>query len=469
VVTANVLASTGDGVDSGDGRQPRRYLVFAVVSIALFMASIDQTMVATALGTLQRELHAQVNWSSWTITVYALGQVLVLPLAGRVSDQYGRKKVFLAAIIVFTASSLACGLANDIYVLVALRAVQALGGGAFMPSATGIVADQFGPDRDRAIGLFTSIFPIGGIVGPVFGGVFTAYWSWRGIFLVNVPIGVVLLVLAIAYIPSTTERSRSRLDVVGVVLMGAGLLSVMLAVTYLGSASSSPVSPLFLGPLVIGIGVFVLFVRHSGRTDNPFVPLRLLRGKGFATMNVMNFFFGIAVFGFGALVPLYAQERYGMHSLASGTLLTARSVGMIAVAAAAALALRRTGYRMPMIVGFLVSAGGTVMLAVAPPGLSPYAWLSISAAVTGIGMGVCVPASNNAMLHLEPQSTAAISGLRGMFRQSGGITGLAVVTAFLARSSDPGMTQAYVFLVLAGVLVLLTPMVFRVPEHRGNW
>jgi EmrB/QacA subfamily drug resistance transporter len=470
VVTAEARASTGDDVTSSDGRQPRRYLVFAVVSIALFMASIDQTMVATALGTLQRELHAQVNWSSWTITVYALGQVLVLPLAGRVSDQYGRRKVFLAAIVVFTVASLCCGLANDIYVLVALRAVQALGGGAFMPSATGIVSDQFGPDRDRAIGLFTSIFPIGGIVGPVFGGIFTAYWSWRGIFLVNVPIGVVLLILAIIYIPSTTERSRSRLDVVGVVLMGAGLLAVMLAVSYLGSASSSPASPLFLCPLAIGLGVFVLFVRHSGRTENPFVPLRLLRGKGFATMNVMNFFFGIAVFGFGALVPLYAQERYGMHSLASGTLLTARSVGMIAVAAAAALALRRTGYRMPMIVGFLVSAGGTVMLAIAPPpGLGPYAWLSISAAVTGIGRGVCVPASNNAMLHLEPQSTAAISGLRGMFRQSGGITGLSVVTAVLARSSDPAMAQAYVFLVLAAVLVLLTPMVLRVPEHRGNW
>jgi Na+/melibiose symporter-like transporter len=284
-----------------------------------------------------------------------------------------------------------------------------------------------------------------------------------------VPIGVVLLVLAIAYIPATTERSRSRLDVVGVLQMGAGLLAVMLAVSYLGSANSSPASPLFVCPLLAGLGAFTLFVRHSGRTENPFVSLRLLRGKGFAAMNVMNFLFGTAVFGFSALVPLYAQERYGMHSLASGSLLTARAVGMIAVAAAAALALRRTGYRLPMIVGFLVSAAGTVMLAVAPVGLTPYVWLSVSAAVTGIGMGLCVPASNNAMLHLEPQSTAAISGLRGMFRQAGGISGLAVVTAVLARSSDPGMAQAYVFLALAGVLVCLTPMVFRVPEHHGSW
>src|ERR1700712_1552348 len=184
-----------DAQASVDDPKPRRYLIFAVVSIALLMAAVDQTIVATALGTLQHDLHAQVNWSSWTITVYALGQILVMPLAGRISDQYGRRRVFIAAIVLFTVASLCCGLANDIYVLVALRAVQAIGGGAFMPSAIGIVADQFGPDRDRAIGLFTSIFPIGGIIGPIVGGFFVTYWSWRAIFFVNVPIGIVLFFL----------------------------------------------------------------------------------------------------------------------------------------------------------------------------------------------------------------------------------------------------------------------------------
>ncbi len=123
----------------------RRYLIFAVASMALFMASLDQTIVATALGTLQNDLHAQLNWSTWTITIYALGQILIMPLAGVLSDQYGRRRLFLMAIAVFTISSLCCGLSTNIYELVALRAVQAIGGGAFMPSVTGIVADQFGP------------------------------------------------------------------------------------------------------------------------------------------------------------------------------------------------------------------------------------------------------------------------------------------------------------------------------------
>src|SRR5258708_18442386 len=157
-----------------DAAEParRRLIIFAVVSIALLMSSVDQTIVATALPALQHELHTQVNWSSWTITVYALGQVLVMPLPGKIGDQYGRKQVFIGAAALFTTASLCCGLAGNIYLLIVLRAVQAVGGGAFMPSATGIVTELFGKDRDRAVGMFSSIFPTGGVVGPLLRGLF---------------------------------------------------------------------------------------------------------------------------------------------------------------------------------------------------------------------------------------------------------------------------------------------------------
>jgi EmrB/QacA subfamily drug resistance transporter len=450
-------------------RQPQRYVVFAVVSIALFMASIDQTIVATALSTLQRDLHAQVNWSSWTITIYALGQIMVMPLAGRLSDQFGRRRVFVSAIVLFTVASLCCGLANDIYVLVALRAVQAIGGGAFMPSATGIVADQFGPDRDRAIGFFTSIFPIGGIVGPILGGVFVTYWSWRGIFLVNVPLGVIVLALALIFIPHTERRVGARVDVAGVALLGVGLLGVMFAVSYLGAAGSSWLAPQFVLGLLVGLGALAGFVRHAARAADPFIPLRLLRGSGFAVMNLINFFFGVTVLGLATLVPLYAQDRYGIDVLSAGTLLTARAVGMIAVAGLATFALRRTGYRRPMLLGFLICVVGLVLIAVPATGLSPYTWLAIATAITGLGMGVSIPASNNAIMHLAPADTGAIAGLRGMFRQAGGITGLSVVTAVLARSGNPGLAQAWALVGLAGVLLCLVPLIWIVPEHRGSW
>jgi EmrB/QacA subfamily drug resistance transporter len=462
--------TTGPALGAPGAGRDRRKLIFAIVSIGLFMASVDQTIVATALPAIERELHAGINWSGWTISVYALGQVIAMPMAGKISDMYGRKKVFMVSAAVFTLSSLCCGFAPNITLLLIARFVQALGGGAFMPSATGIVSDHFGDQRDRAVGMFTSIFPIGGIIGPVLGGLFVSYWSWRGIFLVNVPVGVILILLTAKFIPASATRPASRIDVTGILLLAGLIATGMFGITYLGSGDVPFYSPVFLGCLacaaVLGFG----FVRHSKASAAPFVPYRLLRGRGFGIMNLINYLYGAAALGFAALVPLYAADRYGISALASGTLLTARAVGMIAVAGVAALALRRTGYRWPMIVGFVVLAGGLLMMAL-PAGLSPYAWLAIAAALTGFGMGLSVPASNNASLQLAPDQVAAIAGLRGMFRQSGAITAVSVTTAVIARSApaDAGIMQAHVFLVFAAILLLMLPLVRFVPEHRGNW
>lgn len=436
--------------------------------MALFMASVDQTIVATALPAIQHELHAQINWSGWTITIYALGQVLAMPMAGKISDMYGRKKVFLISAVVFTVASLACGFAGNIYLLVGLRMVQALGGGAFMPSATGIVADHFGSRRDKAIGMFTSILPIGGIVGPIIGGVFVAFWSWRGIFLVNVPIGIVLIALVVKFVPASAPRTTSRIDVRGVSLLGLLILAAMFGITYLGSGPIPLYDPVFLCSELLAAVTLYLFVRHTRRYANSFIPFRLLRGRGFGVMNVINLFYGAAALGFAALVPLYAQDRFHIAALGAGTLLTARAVGMICVAGFAVSTLRRTGYRLPMIAGFLAVAGSLFAMASSPP-LSPYLWLAISSGLTGCGMGLSVPASNNASLQLAPDQVAAIAGLRGMFRQSGAIIAVSVTTAILARSSDSGVAQAHTFMIFAGLLVLITPLVFLVPEHKGGW
>ena len=433
------------------------------------MVAVDQTIVATALPVIQHDLRAQVNWSSWTITIYALGQVLVMPLAGNLGDQYGRKRIFLIAVALFTTASLCCGIANDIYLLVVLRALQAIGGGALMPTATGIVASQFGRDRDRALGLFSSVFPIGGIIGPILGGVFVTYLSWRWIFLVNVPIGLLLLVLAMAFIPSGQPVVHRRLDIVGVALLGAALLPAMFGVTYLGGATHSLSSPAFLIPEIVSFAAIVLFIRHAIRAPAPFIPVRFLVGRGFGVMNVVNVLFGCAALGFGALVPLYAEQRYGISELAAGTLLTARALGMIGVAALAVLLLRRTGYRVPMIVGFAIVAAGQITLALRPIGMSAYSWLAIAAGVTGVGIGMSTPASNNATLQLVPESAGSVAGLRGMFRQSGGIMSVSISAAILARSADPGNAQAIVFVVFSCLLAAAIPLIFLVPEHRGSW
>lgn len=186
-------------------------------------------------------------------------------------------------------------------------------------------------------------------------------------------------------------------------------------------------------------------------------------------MNLINFVYGAAALGFAALVPLYAQNRYGIAALGAGTLLTARAIGMIAIAGVAAMALRRTGYRLPMIAGFVILAGGLVMMSVPPAGISSYAWLAIAAALTGCGMGVSVPASNNASLQLAPDQVAAIAGLRGMFRQAGAITAVSITAAVAARSAHPGLVEARVFIAFAVLLIVILPLIALVPDHHGNW
>jgi EmrB/QacA subfamily drug resistance transporter len=450
-----------------DGR-PR--LIFAIVSIALLMSSIDQTIVATALPALQRDLHARIDWAAWTITIYSLARVLVLPLAGKLSDQYGRRTIFLTSVGIFTASSLCCGLAGNIYLLVALRAMQAVGGAAFMPSATGLVADHFGHRRGRAVGLFTSITPIGGIIGPVLGGLFVTYWSWRGIFLVNVPIGVVLMLLAARFIPGGVAGGhRPPFDVVGGCLLGAGVLAAMLGISLVGEGSAPIWTAQFVLPEVFAFLSVAAFVRHVGRSDHPFIEPRLLHGRDFAALNLINLLYGSAVLGFGALVPLYAVERFGLSPLASGTLLNARAIAMLVVSGLASLLLSRTGYRRPLVFGFFTTAVGLLVMSSTPFGVTPYVWLAVATGVSGIGMGSTGPASMNASLQLATADIAAIASLRQMFRQVGSITSISVATAILSRSDQPGLVLAHVFAVFAGLLVCALPLVLLVPDHRGDW
>lgn len=414
----------------------RRRLIFCLVSISLLMIAMDQTIVATALPTIQHDLHSQVNWGSWTITMYAMGTVVVMPLAGKTSDHYGRKKILLSAVILFTVASLCCGLSENIYELVALRGLQAIGGGAIMPSASGIVSDHFGKDRDRALGLFISIFPIGAVIGPILGGIFVADWSWRGIFLVNVPVGIILVLLGMRYLPRDDPKPATQNDVRGALLLGSAILSTMFGVSYLGVGHTTFYSPLFLISESVAITSGWSFIRHTKRHIAPFIPARFLTGE-FGRMNAINFIFGAAVMGFPALVPLYAEQRYGIHPLAAGTLLSTRAIGMIAFSGIAVAALRRSGYRLPMIIGFLLIACGLAMMAVSPHSLSPYNWLAVAAGITGVGLGIAQPASNNASMQLAPEAVAAISGLRGMFRQAGGIMAVSITTAILARSWIP--------------------------------
>ena len=460
--------------DSARPNQPvRRWLVFTIVALALMMMSIDSTIVATALHTLQHDLDTSVNWAGWTITAYSFGFVLMLPVSGKLSEQYGRRRVFLASVFVFTAASLLCGFADDIYVLIALRALQAAGGAGFTPSATGIIVDHFGKERDRAVSFFGSIFPIGAMIGPIFGGLFVTYWSWRGIFLINVPIGIVVLLLALRYIPRDrpqTLKPPARKDLIGMALLGCGLLAGMFAISYLGEPDARAWSVAFVVPLAAAIVAVWAFFRHIRRSARPFIAPRLIHGPGFGAVNLINGIFGGIPFGVVALIPLYATNRYGIDALRSGTLLIAQGATTTLLSVAAALLIRRTGYRLPLRVGGVIAAVGVMLLAFGPlDGISPYAWLAGSAFLVGAGTGTLNPASRNAGLQLAPEHASTLAALRSMGLNVGSITTIAIATAIIAGSGNPGGVQAGVYAVAAVLLVLALPLIGRVPEHRGSW
>jgi EmrB/QacA subfamily drug resistance transporter len=439
--------------------------------MALLMSTLDGTIVATALHAIEHGLHSTLNWTSWVITAYSVGQVLALAMSGKLTDRIGRRRFFLISVVVFSGASLCCGLANNIYLLIALRAVQAAGGSGFTPSATGIITDNFGSARDKAVGLFGSIFPIGSLIGPIFGGLFVSYWTWRGIFFVNVPIGIVLIFLAFRYVPRDREEDRKRqpMDLVGMGLLGVGALALMLGVSYLGESGASAASLFFVVPVLAGLIGLAQFARHIRRTKDPFIAPGLIAGRGFGAVNVINILYGGAVAGLLALIPLYAVDRYQISTLGSGTLLTAEGVTVVVLSSLATMALRRTGYRLPLYVGSAFIALGFAGLAIHPLGLSPYAWLAVTAAVVGLGTGVSSPASRNAGLQLAPDQSPALAALRTTGRQVGQILAVSITTTIMAQSASPGDLEAKVFIAFAVILIACLPVIALVPEHRGSW
>jgi MFS family permease len=381
--------------------------------------------------------------------------------------------MFLGSVIAFTVASLCCGLVDDIFALIALRALQAAGGAGFTPSATGIIVDHFGDERDRAVSLFGSIFPIGAMIGPIFGGLFVSYWSWRGVFFVNVPIGVAVIVLALRYVPQdrpSADKPRFWTDPAGMALLAAALLAGMFAITFMGEENARVASPGFVVPSVVGIVAAWWFFHHINRSPHPFIRPSLIHGPGFGPVNLVNAIYGGMTLGAVVLIPLYAVNRYHMDALGSGTLLVAQGAAAIALSVTGTLALRRTGYRMPLYIGGATIAAGMLLLAFRPgAGIAPYGWLAGSAFLVGAGAGTINPASRNAGLQLAPQHSSTLAALRSASLQIGSITTVSIVTAILAGSEDPGRAQAWVFVAAGLLLVAALPLIRHVPEQRGAW
>ncbi len=451
----------------------RRYLVFVNAALGLLMASIDTTVVVVAFPHLAHDLGTNLLWAAWAISVYQLAVTIILPLAGKLSDSLGHKKVFLVSLIVFTSSSLFCGLAPNIYLLIAFRFLQGLGGGCFLPTAAGIVTDHFPESRQRTIGLFSSIFAIGGIIGPNLGGWVVEHYSWRYIFYINVPFGLGLIVLTLLLLQDHKPMAKNRLDFLGATFFSGAMFFFMLGLNLTAEEFSVRFYLLAAIVLIISFYLTFLFFRQERRAHDPILDMVLLRSKPFLAANLYNMMVGAVSFGIFSFVPLYAVSVYKLSTFSSGMILTPRSLGVILASVITSFLLRRWGYRWPMLVGLSITSIVTLILG---QGIKPWAILNINLGSVeflillmmfyGIGSGITLPPSNNACIELMPERVATITGLRGMFRSIGGILGISLITVILHLSSNPNTGFKIAFTCFGLGILFSFPLIFLMPTGK---
>ena len=451
----------------GTGANP--WVITLLVALATFMEVLDTTIANVALPYIAGGMGVSEDEASWVVTTYLVSNAVVLTASPFFSRMFGRKTFFLICLALFTVSSLACGLAPNIYALIAFRLLQGIGGAGLLPTASGIVSDYFPESRDRAIGLFTSIFPIGGIIGPNLGGWIVSRFGWRDIFFINLPIGVVIIVASMVMLKGAHTSSRRSVDFGGAALFSGAVLFLMLGIN-LFAESGVTISRLVAALcLALSVGLALAFYYHEKGRPNPILELDLLQSKPFLAANIVNVLIGAGILGIFSFIPLYATSVFGLSTMMSGTILTPRSASMIAVSAVTSFMLRRSGYRKPMILGFAITILSTIFLdAAALIRSSPAMILSTLMLLSGAGAGMTFPASNNACIELMPERVATIVGLRGMCRMIGAAIGVSLMTFVLHICPDRLTGFKIIFLAAAVGLLAALPLVFILPSGLGR-
>ena len=440
------------------------------------MYTIDSTVVAVAFPSFTRELHTNVLWSAWTISVFFIAVTVAMPLAGNLSDSFGRKKVFLISLVLFTGSSLACGLSPNIATLIAFRFLQGIGGASFLPTASGIVNDYFPRNREAAIGLFSSVYNVGAIIGPNLGGWIVSRYSWRYIFYINIPLGLLLIGAIMVLLKDSRRVSSPSVDLTGVSLMSGSLLFLMFGLNLVGEHLSALSALLTAALVAASLFSGALFLRQERRVTHPIVDIALLQSRPFVAANISNLVLGAVQFGLFSFIPLYTTSVHRLSTLMSGVILTPRSVGSIGAAGVTSFLLKRWGYRWPMILGFGCMSLTAIFLAPGLPAWNMAAarWgtielLSFLLLFSGIGAGMSIPASNNACIELMPEKVATIVGLRSMFRNVGGALAVSLITFILHSSGDAATGFRITFIAFGLAFLLSIPLVFLMPEGKRAW
>jgi len=408
-------------------------LVLSGLMLGMLLASLDQTIVGTALPTIVGDL-GSLNQYSWVVTAYILASTISTPLWGKLGDLYGRKPFFQFAIVLFLIGSVLCGISQNLDELIGFRALQGLGSGGLMVGALSIIGDIVPPrERGRYQGYMGGVFAFSSVIGPLIGGFFTDNLSWRWIFYVNLPLGAAALVVVAAVLPVAAARQSHRIDVEGAFLLAgwAGLLTI--ALTWGGTEypwGSGTIVGLFAG----GALLLVLFVLQERRAAEPIIPLSLFSNGIFNASAAMSFLVALGLFGAIVYVPLFLQVVHGVSATSSGLKLLPLMAGLLTASVASGQVISRIGRYRPFPIA------GTLLMTIGMVGLSrigihtSYLRLALAMLVLGFGMGLIMPVLVLAVQNaVKPRDMGTATSGTMFFRNIGGSFGVAIFGTIFAN------------------------------------
>ncbi len=437
-----------------------RWLLLATV-LGSGLAMLDATVVNVALGRIGTEFDAGFAGLQWTLNGYALTLASFILLGGSLGDRLGRRRIFLVGTVWFAAASLLCGIAPNVELLVAARALQGVGGALLTPGSLAIITASLHPeDRSRAIGAWSGLGGIAAAIGPFVGGYLIAVWSWRLVFLVNLPLAVLVVVVTLKYVPETVDPQASpQLDLPGAVLGAVGLGGLTYALIAGGDTGWSAVT---VGSAVAGAACLAAFLLVERRSSHPLVPLDLFNSLQFTAANLVTFVVYGAMGGLFFLLVLDLQVVAGFSPLLAGSALLPLTILMLLLSARAGAVAQRIGPRLPMTVGPLVCAAGVVLMLRIGPDASYLVDVLPGVTVFGLGLAVTVaPLTATVLASAEDRHAGVASGVNNAVARAAGLLAVAVLPAVAGLSGadyqrpevfEGGFTT--VLWVCAGLLVL---------------
>ncbi len=428
---------------------PRRKTITMVgVILAMLLAALDQTIVGTALPRIVRELGG-ANHLTWVVTAYMLASTVTVPIYGKLSDLYGRKWFFFGGIVAFLAGSIMCGFSHNMTELVAFRAFQGIGGGAIMGNAFAIIGDLFEPaERARWQGVLGGVFGLASVIGPALGGFLTDHASWRWVFFINLPLGIVALAFIGFLMPKVTSTIKDKvIDYWGAGLIVTTLVPLLLALSWGGSQYAWD-SGIIIAMFMISVVSLAGFVWAEHTSKEPIMPLELFKNSIFTTSAIITFLTGAIMFGAIIYIPLFGQLVQGISATDSGTILTPLMIGLIGASVVSGQVIARTGkYRFVAIFGAALLAVSLLWLSYITAGMT-HITLIEEMVVLGLSLGLMMPVFNVAVQNaFDKSKIGVVTASTQLFRSVGGTVGTAVLGAVfnnaLVQNSAPLQNTLY--------------------------